>query len=140
MGWLRGLKTWKKVGLGFVVFIVAVFMLASWATSGLSDVVDHHFAAVKSGDTVGAYGDLSVAARQQTSMDDFNTMLKGMPALTQVMATSWDSREINNGQGALKGTLELQGGGKLPIEVTLVKENDQWKILSYHVKPATTSQ
>jgi hypothetical protein len=138
MGWLRGLKTWVKVVLGIFVFIVFVVVLALWATSGLGEVVDRHFASIKAGDTVAAYADLSVAARQTTSMEDFKAMLTRNPALAQVTGASWDSREIKNGQGTLDGMLEIQGGGKLPIEVRLVKENDQWKILAYHVKPAKT--
>ena len=138
MGWLRGLKLWKKIVLGIVLFFVAVFGLATCATSGLGKVVDHHFAAVRAGDLIAAYSDLSVAARQQTSMDAFKAMLQATPALTHVTGSSWDTREIKNGEGHLAGMLELDTGGKLPIEVRLVKENDQWKILAYNVKPATT--
>jgi hypothetical protein len=138
MGWLRGLKTWKKVVLGIFLFIVLVVALAMWATSGLDEVVNRHFASIRAGDTLSAYSDLSIAARQQTSMEAFSAMLTATPALTHVTGTSWDSREIKNGQGNLEGMLEIEGGGKLPIEVRLVKENDQWKILAYHVKPIKT--
>ena len=94
-----------------------------------------HFAALRTGDTLAAYSELSVAARQQTSMDAFKAMLTGTPALTHVTGHDFSSRSYSNGQGQLEGMLEIEGGGKLPIEVRLVKENDQWKILSYHVKP-----
>jgi hypothetical protein len=132
-GWFRGLKTWKKIALGIVVFIVLVVMLAMWATSGLDEPVERHFSALHSGDVVVAYSELSVAARQQTSLDDFKKMLVGVPALTKVTGQSFSSREVKNGEGHLEGYLELEGGGKLPIEVRLVKENDAWKIFAYHV-------
>ena len=134
MNWFRQLKTWKKVLLGLVVFIVGIVSVALWATSGLDKPVERHFAAIHAGDLMGAYGELSVAARSATSIDDFKAMLAGMPALTKVTGTSFNSRTIDETQGKIEGTLELEGGGKLPITVTLVKENDQWKILSYHVK------
>jgi len=132
---VKGMKTWKKVVLGIVIFIVLVIALALFATSGLDKPVQRHFAALHSGDVVGAYSELSVAARQQTSLDDFKAMLTNTPALNHVTGESYTSRELNNGQGQLEGTLDLEGGGKLPISITVVKENDQWKILSYHVTP-----
>ena len=131
MGWLRGMKTWKKVVLGIVIFIVLVIALAMWATSGLVEPVQKHFAALRSGDVVAAYSELSVAARQQTSLEDFKKMVTAMPALTHVTGESFSTRENNNGEGRLEGVLELEGGGKLPIQIRLVKENDAWKILAY---------
>jgi hypothetical protein len=131
MGWLRGLKTWKKVVLGIFIFIVLVIWLAMWATSGLVEPVERHFTALRSGDVVAAYAELSVAARQQTSLEDFKKMLEGTPALTHVTGESFSTRNTENGQGRLEGVLELEGGGKLPIQIRLVKENDAWKILAY---------
>jgi len=134
------MKTWKKVLLGIVLFIVAVVALALFMTSGLDKPVQHHFAALRAGDVIGAYSDLSIAARQQTSLDDFKAMLTNNPGLTHVTDESFSSRETNNGQGQLVGTLDIEGGGKLPIEIRLVKENDEWKILAYHVTPIKSMQ
>ena len=137
---VRAMKTWKKVLIGIVLFIVVVVALALFATSGLDKPVQRHFAALHSGDVIGAYGELSVAARQQTSLDDFKTMLTNTPALMHVTDESFSSRTVNNGQGLLEGSLEIEGGGKLPIEIRLVKENDEWKILAYHVTPIKSMQ
>jgi hypothetical protein len=137
---LRAMKTWKKVLLGIALFIVAVIALAMFATSGLDKPVQRHFAALHAGDVVGAYSELSIAARQQTSLDDFKTMLTNTPALMHVTDESFSSRTYSNGQGQLEGTLDIEGGGKLPIEIRLVKENDTWKILAYHVTPVKSMQ
>ena len=137
---LGKMKTWKKVLLGIALFIVAVVALALFMTSGLDKPVQHHFAALRAGDVIGAYSDLSIVARQQTSLDDFKTMLTNNPGLTHVTDESFSSRETNNGQGLLEGSLEIEGGGKLPIEIRLVKENDEWKILAYHVTPVKSMQ
>ena len=67
-------------------------------------------------------------------------MLTNNPGLTHVTDESFSSRETNNGQGQLVGTLDIEGGGKLPIEIRLVKENDEWKILAYHVTPIKPMQ
>ena len=140
MGWLRGLKTWKKVVIGIVIFIVGVVTLAMFATSGLDKPVQRHFAALRSGDFVAAYSELSVAARQATSLDQFKTMIAYYPGLTHVTGSSFTTRTWENGQGHLEGVLELEGGGKLPIVVNLVKENDQWKILAYNANPSKPSE
>lgn len=135
-GWLRRLKTWQKVMLGIAVFIVGVITLAMFATSGLDEPVKRHFTALHAGDVVGAYAELSVAARQTTSLDAFKNMLANSPGLTHVTGESFSSRSYQNSQGHLEGMLELEGGGRIPIEVNLVKENGGWKILNYHVSAA----
>jgi len=132
--WKR-MKTWQKIVLGVVVFIIAVIWLALAATGGLVKPVERHFAALRGGDAVGAYSELSIAARQQMSLDSFKAMVEGSPALVHVTGESFSSRKVTNGQGQLEGTLDLENGGKLPIEIRLVKENGQWKILGYRLNP-----
>jgi len=139
LGWLVGLRLWQKILLGIVVFVVLVVALAMWATSGLDEPVKRHFAALRSGDVVAAYSELSVAARQATSLDDFKKMVAGAPALTHVTGTSFSTREVTNGVGHLAGNLELDNGGKYPIEIQLVKENGNWKILAYRQQSALSS-
>jgi len=102
LGRLRKMKTWKKVLLGIVLFIVTVVALAMFLTSGLDKPVQHHFAALRAGDVIGAYSDLSIVARQQTSLDDFKAMLTNNPGLTHVTDESFSSRETNNGRVCLK--------------------------------------
>jgi len=132
---LKAMKTWKKVVLGVVVFIVGVVWLALAATGGLIKPVERHFAALRGGDAVGAYSELSIAARQEMSLDAFKAMVEGSPALAHVTKESFTSRTVTNGQGQLEGALDLDNGGKLPIEIRLVKENGQWKILGYRLNP-----
>jgi len=133
---LREMKTWKKVVIGLAIVIVGAIGLAMFATSDLDKPVQRHFAALRAGDMIGAYSELSIAARQQTSQEAFKTMVEGTPAFARVTGHTFSSRSLENGQGRLEGTLELEGGGKLPIEINLVKENDLWKILGYRVPSA----
>ena len=69
------------------------------------------------------------------SLDAFKAMVEGSPALAHVTKESFTSRTVTNGQGQLEGALDLDNGGKLPIEIRLVKENGQWKILGYRLNP-----
>jgi hypothetical protein len=140
MAWLRRMKTWKKVLIGIFVFIVGVVSLAMCMTSGLDEPVNRHFDALHAGDITAAYAELAIATRHDVSEADFKAMLERNPALTHVIGHSFSSRNWNDGQGTLEGTLELDGGGRLPITVRLVKENDQWKILSYHVTSSPPPQ
>ena len=133
------MATWKKVVLGvvggFVLLIAVTITLAFWLTGGLADSVDRHFAALRAGNYEAAYAELAIATQKQNSPADFRAMVANTPMLTHVVSSSYSSRSYNDGQGQLIGMLDLEGGGKLPITVHLVKENDQWKILSYHVGP-----
>ena len=135
---LKAMKTWKKVVIGIFVFIVGVIALALCTTSGLDEPVDRHFAALHNGDITAAYVELAIATRHDNSEADFKAMIDRNPALRHVTGHSFSSRSFNDGQGTLEGSLELEGGGRLPITVRLVKENGQWKILSYHVTAAKT--
>jgi hypothetical protein len=136
---LGAMKTWKKVVLGivagFVLLATVTITLAFWLTGGLADSVDRHFAALKAGNFDAAYAELAVATRNQNTPAEFKAMIGNNPMLTHVVGGSFSSRSYTSGQGELIGELELEGGGRLPITVHLVKENDQWKILSYHVGP-----
>ena len=71
-----------------------------------------------------------------TTEEDDSRWVTAMPALTHVTGETFNSRVVENGQGRMEGVLDLDEGGRLPIEIRLVKENDNWKILAYHVTGA----
>ena len=130
----RAMKTWKKVALGCVVAIALIITLAMFATSGLDGPVDRHFAALKGGDLPAAYAELSIATQTKNPPDAFKAFIERNAVFTHVVGHTFTTRSWENGQGVLEGTLEIEGGGKLPIKIHLVKENGEWKILSYRVE------
>jgi len=130
------MRTWKKVALGIVTAIALIITFAMVMTSGLDEPVDRHFAALRAGNLDAAYNELSIATQRQNSPADFKAMIERNPMFTHIVGHTFTSRSWQNDQGLLQGTLQVEGGGTLPITIHLVKENDQWKILSYRVKPA----
>ena len=135
-GRFRAMRTWKKVVLGIVTAIVLLITLAMVMTSGLDVPVDRHFAALRVGNLDAAYSELSIATQRQNSPAEFKAMIEHNPMFAHIVGHTFTNRSWENNQGLLEGTLEVEGGGTLPITVHLVKENDQWKILSYSAKPA----
>ncbi len=121
--------------MGVVLLVTVTITLALWLTGGLTDSVDRHFAALRAGNFNAAYAELAVTTRSQNSPAEFKAMIDNNSMLTRVVGDSFSSRSFSGDQRELVGELSLEGGGKLPITVHLIKENDQWKILNYHVGP-----
>ena len=130
------MRTWKKVVLGVVTAIALIITLAMVMTSGLDEPVDRHFAALRAGNLDAAYSELSIATQRQNSPAEFKAMIERNPMFAHIVGHTFTNRSWKNNQGLLEGTLDVEGGGTLPITVHLVKENGQWKILSYRVEPA----
>lgn len=122
----------KKVLIGLLLLaVVAVIVVAVvlHLTSGMLDSADQFFTTVQEGDLPRAYGYLSREFQAATSLDELRSFLEGSE-LAEYQNATWSSRSIENDQGRLQGTVETKQGGKIPIEVTLVKEEGAWKILS----------
>lgn len=131
---------WKKIILGIVAFIILVVVLALVFTSSITSVADKQLTALRHGDMVAAYALTSKDFRNSTSLAEFEKFVNTYPSLKNNQKASWSAREINNGQGTLKGKLVAMDGGVTPIEYHFVKENEEWKIIgiSLHQSGATT--
>ena len=124
----KKMARWKKIVLGVVGFVVVVFALAMFLTSGLVDPLDRHLDALAKGDLEAAYAETSVAFRDNTSPEQFAAFVRGNPSLSRITGHSFGERSWENNIGSVKGTLKTSDG-VVPVEFRLVKENDQWKIL-----------
>jgi len=127
-------KRWKKILFGLVLFGAVAYGLVTFLTGSMVDTVDRHFAALARGDLDAAYDEFSVAARLSTSKASFRAMLDANPPFTRVVGHTFPTRKWEDGQGLVEGTLELRGGGTLPISVRLVDDGDGWKILGYRAR------
>ena len=139
--WFVALATWQKA---LLVIFGGIFLIAGFAitlalvmTSGLDDPVDRYFAALHAGNVDAAYQELSIATQQQNPIDGFKAMVARSSLLTHIVGHSFNSRSFENDQGALEGTLETDRGGKVSVVIHLIKENGQWKIMSYHLGPSS---
>ena len=124
------MKTWVKVLLGictFFSFIALIVVAVFTMTSGLVDSADAFFAAVKQKDMATARTYLAEDFKKSTDEKALNQFLAGS-TLLNFKESSWSNREINNGRGTLEGEIVTESGGVVPIKLSFVKENDEWKI------------
>ena len=59
--------------------------------------------------------------------------MEKFPILKNAVSHSFTSRSINNGVGAVSGSLVSPTGGVTPVTYQLVKENDAWKIVNLNL-------
>jgi len=107
------------------ISISAVFVM----TSGMTDTATAFFIEVKAKNYDKAYTYLSEEFKANTSKEDFVKFLD-KSALLNFKETSWSSRSISGGMGELEGSVISETGGVVPIKLSFIKENENWKIFS----------
>ena len=136
------MTTGKKVLIGcaialgvFVVAIVAIIAIALFATKGIAEVADQQLVALRAGDYAKAYSYTSKDFQNSTSLDKFKEFVDSYPSLKNNESSSFSTRKMENDVGTLEGTLKSKDGGVTPVVYKLVKENNEWKILSIQLNP-----
>lgn len=124
---------WKKGCLiavvAAVVLAVLVLGLVFWLTSGPVEAADEFLALAGRGDLAAAYEAAAPALREQ---QDEGSFLEAMARLgmTEYESATWTSRSIEGGKAELEGTVTTRGGDEIPIQLTLVEVEDEWKVFS----------
>lgn len=124
------MKVWQGCLLAagvFVLLIGAIIGVVFWATGGIVETTDDFFAAAYEGDYDTAHSLTSQRLQEQGGPDALRQFME-TNGLDKVTETSWSSRNIQNTQGRLEGTVTTESGASIPIVVELVSENDEWRI------------
>jgi hypothetical protein len=125
-----------KILIVIIIFIIAVVGLAMFATQGLVTVVENHLSLLKKGDFAAAYQQTTSKEFQNTlSQQEFQAFVQQYPFLLHNKSHSLTDREFNNNVGKVKGQLIADDGSVVPILYILVKENGQWRIISFEINP-----
>ena len=132
------MKTWVKILLGIVTFVALIITAVFYFTAGMVDSADAFFTAVKQKDMATARTYLAEDFKAHTDEKALTEFLANS-AILNFKESSWSNREINNGRGQLEGTITTETGGVVPIKLSFVKENDEWKIYAIQ-KPAAGLQ
>jgi len=119
---------------GFVVFVGLIIGLAFWATSGPVKAVESHLDLLKGGNVQAAYDATAKDFKTAVPFADYQQFLAAYPAFKNYQSVSFSSREINNDQATLQGDVKAADGGVTPVEIKLIKETGEWRILSIQVK------
>jgi hypothetical protein len=132
--WFR----WVAIGCGSIIVLVAVvgvlmFVVIKKATAGPEVVVKSFLAEAGSGNYAAAYAYFSAPLQQVQSLEAFTESVKANPVLFQVVDTTFNDRSVDLNSAQLAGVLNLKTGTKMPASFKLVKENDAWKLIGYHI-------
>lgn len=123
------MKTWVKILLGIAAFIALIITVVFYFTAGMIDSADAFFIAVKQKDMATARTYLAEDFKAHTDEKALTEFLSSS-AILNFKESSWSNREVNNGRGQLEGTITTETGGVVPIKLSFVKENNEWKIYS----------
>lgn len=124
------MKVWQIIVLAVGVFIAAIaafVYLIFQMTSGVVETGDEFFAAAGSGNYEAAFALTSEDLQRETTVEGLAEYIE-TNGFDTVAETSWSSRSINNDTGSLSGSLTTRSGGTIPVQMSLVKEGDEWRI------------
>jgi hypothetical protein len=130
-----------KVIRPVIVLLAAALTLfiACGVQSGLVEVADKFFAAVKQGDYETAYQYVSSDFKKATSIEQLKTFLESS-SLANYESASWPSWSVTTEQGELEGTIRTADGESIPVTLTFIKTDDGWKIHYIHRSAAGISE
>jgi hypothetical protein len=121
---------WQRFLIGSSAVLVAfagMFALVWRLTAGLATTADEFFLALKAQDFEKARTYLAEDFRAATSEQELRDFVT-RSALTNYASASWSSRSIENSTGTLEGVVETVSGGSIPMNISLVREQSEWKI------------
>lgn len=124
--------------LGIVILLIVVLAAVLYLTQGIADTADAFFDEVRRGNVEKAYNlYLSEEFRSTTGLEEFKDMAEG-GLFRKFKSAEWLSRSLTGNEGELAGNIMTEDGITVPVELTLVKEEDGWKIKSIHKTAAVT--
>lgn len=133
-GWVK----WALLGCGLILLILIVIVGAIWfgvmkVTEGPERVVREFLEAAAAGDAARAHETFSVPLKEVQPLEDLAAMLEQNPALFATTDATFSSRNVDMAGAELSGTVTLESGTKMPASFGLVRENDDWKLLSWNI-------
>ena len=120
--------TWV-VAILFICLFAFFFIVLGSVLGKIGDAAQQELTALRAGDISKAYSYTSDKFQKSVSIDDFKKFVDHYPQLKSNVSASFRDREIHDDSGTLKGSLTLQDGKATPIEIDVIKENNEWKII-----------
>lgn len=129
---------WVGLGCGIAVllaigFACVLFFVVKKATAGPEEVIQKFLTDAGAGNYEAAYDAFSVPLKETQTLADFAAAAAANPSLFQVKETTFSNRSVDQSGAELSGTLTLESGTELPASFKLVRENDKWKFIAYHI-------
>jgi predicted component of type VI protein secretion system len=125
---------WVGAGCAGCLTLVVLFALVSFGavymlTQAPRKAADEQLARIAASPEQ-AYPELAEAYRAQVSVEQLQALVSQHPALAGFAESSFTSVSRNDGRASLGGTIESATGGVEPVEIELVQERGEWRIVS----------
>jgi hypothetical protein len=114
------------LGIG-VALVIVVLLVVFGVTRGVVKEGNNFLGLLGAGKIGEAYENASPTLKAQQTEAAFERGVKKL-GLTDFASASWSSRELKNDRGHLEGSITTKSGGKIPLQVELIKESGKWKV------------
>ncbi|WP_326928718.1 MULTISPECIES: hypothetical protein [unclassified Citrobacter] len=141
-GWLvRGVLADKKkrkfVIAGAVIAALIIFIgIGTFLFSTMGDLKDAartEIDLLRNGQYVQAYQASSSFLQRKMNSEDFKLVTESVH-FDDISEYSFDSFNVVNDVGSLSGSVEFKNGESGEINVTMLKENDKWKLAAVSIE------
>jgi hypothetical protein len=112
-------------GVAFLIYSLVNGIIVM--TQPLVDASNGFLDLVGQGKTAEAYASTSSGFRAQQDLATFTADVQNL-GITDYASASWSSRNINNNNGTLEGTVKSKKGTTTPATIQLVFEEGTWKV------------
>lgn len=116
------------IGIG-----AAIWFGVMKATEGPEKVAREFLEAAAEGDAARAYETFSVPLRDVQSLEQLQAMMDQNPSLFATTDATFSNRKVDGSGAELSGTATLESGTEIPVSFSLVRENDEWKVISWDI-------
>lgn len=138
----RQLSSWLKLLAAIVIFTALIW---GWNTftahDELGETIEGQLKALKNHHITEAYYEYgSNDFEGNISLNAFRDYVDHYPILTQNNGFQITERKVENNLAEVKGFLSGKDNTKVPIEYTLIKEKNKWKILNMQMPALANSK
>jgi len=115
----------------FSITAMSILILGLTVSCGLvnkmAEPANKFFTLVGSGNLQAAYDSTAGIFKKSTSFQQFSAFMKDN-GLTQYKSANWSSVSFKNQTGKIEGSVTLNDGTAIPMDISLVKEGETWRI------------
>lgn len=118
----------------YILLFGLIIVFGGMSVRDLSSVGKEELAALRQGNMEQAYSYTASDFKKEVNLDTFKELMNRYPQLHDNVDSTFNNVEYKDKDGLILGTLTMKDGSAIPVEISLVKEGDQWKISGIHVK------
>jgi hypothetical protein len=117
------------LGIGLFVGFVAVVIAGAFALTRPVVDASEQFLTMLGQDKIDeAYSSTAAGFRARLDTASFGRSVKQL-GLTEYASVTWNSRQIENDQGAAEGVVTTKDGETRPVSIRLVREGGRWAVV-----------